>query len=180
MGNSKFNVSEAVHCFFPTFSGLKTWFEVFEDKIIWKWSEGKQKLLRVSGSFELSRVRVSEGKITVNVWRKSRRNRFWFELARGSSQRGFELSRVNCTHPPSVHHLFSPVGNVRAEKRHCRVLKGFLIKQTCLTWFTLIPSKVYPQKLDLTVHILLHCGNESMGNAWEIYFASSIQADSLL
>ena len=81
---------------------------VIEDKIIWKWSEGKQKLLRVSGSFELSRVRVSEGKITVNVWRKSRRNRFWFELARGSSQRGFELSRVNCTHPPSVLHLFSP------------------------------------------------------------------------
>ena len=27
---------------------------------------------------------------------KSRGNRFWFELARGSSQRGFELSGVNC------------------------------------------------------------------------------------
>ena len=61
--------------------------QVIEGKIIWKWSEGKQKLLRVSGSFELSRVRVSEGKITVNVWRKSRGNRFSFELARGSSYR---------------------------------------------------------------------------------------------
>ena len=28
------------------------------------------------------RVRVTEGKITVNVWGKSRGNRFWFELAR--------------------------------------------------------------------------------------------------
>ena len=32
----------------------------------------------------------------VNVWRKSRGNQFWFELARGSSYRGFELSGVNC------------------------------------------------------------------------------------
>ena len=30
-------------------------------------------------------VRVTEGKITVKVSRKSRGNRFWFELARGSS-----------------------------------------------------------------------------------------------
>ena len=43
-------------------------------------SEGKQKLLRVSGRFELP-----GGKITVNVWRKSKGNRFWFEFARGSS-----------------------------------------------------------------------------------------------
>ena len=42
----------------------------------------KQKLLRVSRRFELSRVRVTEGKTTVNVWRKSRGNRFWIELAR--------------------------------------------------------------------------------------------------
>ena len=47
-------------------------------EMIW----GETKLLRVSGRFELSRVRVTEGKITVNVWRKSRGNRFWFELAR--------------------------------------------------------------------------------------------------
>ena len=33
----------------------------------------------------MSRVRVTEGKITVKVGRKSRGNRFWFELARGSS-----------------------------------------------------------------------------------------------
>ena len=30
-------------------------------------SEGKQKLLRVSGRFELSSVQVTEGKIIVNV-----------------------------------------------------------------------------------------------------------------
>ena len=35
---------------------------VIEGKIVYKGSEGKQKLLRVSGKFELSRV-----KITVNV-----------------------------------------------------------------------------------------------------------------
>ena len=35
--------------------------------------------------FELSRVRVSQGKITVNVWRKSRGIRFLFELALASS-----------------------------------------------------------------------------------------------
>ena len=39
----------------------------------------------VNGSFELLRVRVTEDKITVNVWSKSRENQFWFELARGSS-----------------------------------------------------------------------------------------------
>ena len=52
---------------------------------------GKRKLVRVSGSrFKLSKVRVTEGKITVNVLRKSKGNRFWFELARvseGSSYR---------------------------------------------------------------------------------------------
>ena len=45
-------------------------------------AEGKQKLLRVSGRFE---VRVTEGKITVNVRRKSRGNRHWFELVGDSS-----------------------------------------------------------------------------------------------
>ena len=33
----------------------------------------------------LLRVQVTEGKITVNVWRISRGNQFWFELALGSS-----------------------------------------------------------------------------------------------
>ena len=67
--------------FFSQYSSLR----VMEGKIVWKCSEGKQKLLRVSGSFELSRVRVTEGKITVNVRRKSRGNRFWFEFAQDSS-----------------------------------------------------------------------------------------------
>ena len=57
---------------------------VIEGKTAWNWSEGKQKLLWVSGRFELSRERVtgSKSKITINVWRKSRANRFRFKLAR--------------------------------------------------------------------------------------------------
>ena len=38
--------------------------------------------------FELSKVKLQQ--------MKSRRNRLWFELARGWSYRGFELSGVNC------------------------------------------------------------------------------------
>ena len=63
----------------------QTWFELSRVKLYRKWPEGKRKLLRVRGRFELLRVWVAEGKITVNVWRKSRGNRLWFELARGSS-----------------------------------------------------------------------------------------------
>ena len=49
-------------------------------------AEGKQNLLRVSGRFELSRVRVTEGKITVNVRRKSGAIDF------GSSKREIRVS----------------------------------------------------------------------------------------
>ena len=50
--------------------------------IVYIWSKGKQKLLRVSGRFEFLRVRVTKGKIALNVWQKSRGNRLWFKLAR--------------------------------------------------------------------------------------------------
>ena len=70
---------------------------VIEGKMMKKRPEGNINSLRVSRSFELSRVRVSEGKITVNVRSKSRGNQVWFELARGSSYRGSELPGVNCT-----------------------------------------------------------------------------------
>ena len=40
---------------------------VIEGKIVWKCFEGKQKLFRVSGRFDLTRGRVTESKITVNV-----------------------------------------------------------------------------------------------------------------
>ena len=62
---------------------------VIEGKISHKWSEGKQKLLRVSGRFELSRVQVTKGNITVNVWRKTREKSI---LVRISAR--FELVRV--------------------------------------------------------------------------------------
>ena len=81
--NSMFRTS--VNDFFPDLSRAYNMVRVIEGKTVQKWAEGKQKLLRVSGRFELSRVRVTEGKITVNVRRKSRGNRLWFELARGSS-----------------------------------------------------------------------------------------------
>ena len=68
--------------FFLNFLRAQTLFELLRVKLYWKWPEGKRKLVRVSGRFELSRVRVTEGKITVNVWRKSRGNRLRFKLAR--------------------------------------------------------------------------------------------------
>ena len=43
--------------FFSQSSSLR----VIEGKIVWKWSERKQKLLRVSESFELSTVNYSKG-----------------------------------------------------------------------------------------------------------------------
>lgn len=61
-------------------------------------------LLRVSGRFEvfeLSRVRVTGGKITVNVWRKSRGYRFLFESAGG--ERGFQSFGVDCTSHITYH-----------------------------------------------------------------------------
>ena len=54
MGNSK-------HCFFPTFLGLKTWFELSRVKLY------RNDARENNNYFELSRVRVTEGKITVNV-----------------------------------------------------------------------------------------------------------------
>ena len=55
--------------FFPRLLRAQNIVRVIEGKIVYKLSEGKQKLpvLRVSRRFELSRVQVTEGKITVNV-----------------------------------------------------------------------------------------------------------------
>ena len=47
-----------VDCFFPTFSGLKTWFEVSRAKLYRNDLRRQQKLLHNSGRFELSRVRI--------------------------------------------------------------------------------------------------------------------------
>ena len=71
--------------FFPDLSHADNMVRVIEGKIVTQMGWRETKLLRVSGRFQLSRVRVTEGKITVNVWRKSRRNRLWFELAQSSS-----------------------------------------------------------------------------------------------
>ena len=59
---------------------------VIDGKIFWKWSEGKQKLLRVSGRFKLPRgcMKEIQGK-SILVW-----------VSATSSYRGFELSGVDC------------------------------------------------------------------------------------
>lgn len=63
--------------FFPTCHTLITWFELSRVKLYRNELKGnKKKLLQVSTRFELLRVLVTEGKITVNVIRKSRGNRF--------------------------------------------------------------------------------------------------------
>ena len=88
---NKFNVCTGVHYFFRLVTHLKPWFTyVIEGKIVsrLKWSEVKQKLLWVSRRFEFN----TEGKIIVNVWRKSRGNQLWFELVQGSSSRWFEFT----------------------------------------------------------------------------------------
>ena len=82
MGNSKFNVSDASRLFSPCFLRVRNMFRGIEGKIIYKLSEGKQKLLWVFRRFESSKVWVTKAKITVNVWQKSRGNWFWFKLAR--------------------------------------------------------------------------------------------------
>ena len=57
-------------------------------------------------STKLSRAQVTEGKITLNVRRKSRRNRFGFELARIAvigSQLYYESETFS---DYSLHHIF--------------------------------------------------------------------------
>ena len=108
MGNSKVNLSHTSCTLFPpNFISTQNMVWVIRGKNIYmqKWSEGKPQLpvLQVSRRFELSRVRVTEGKITVNVWRKSRGNWVWFELVRVSSQQeSTVLPKIN-----KIHHLVS-------------------------------------------------------------------------
>ena len=58
--------------FLPTCHALKAWFKLSREQLYTNYLKGKQKLLRVIWRFKLSRARVTEGKITVNLWRKSR------------------------------------------------------------------------------------------------------------
>ena len=68
-----------VHCLFSTCHALKTWFELSRVKLYRNGPEGNKNYFdRVSGRFELSRVRITKGK----CMKESRGNRFCFELAR--------------------------------------------------------------------------------------------------
>ena len=63
-----FNVLDYRTTYFLTCQVSTNMVQVIKGKIIYSTVEqGKRKLLRVSGRFELSRVRVAEGKIAVNV-----------------------------------------------------------------------------------------------------------------
>ena len=75
-----FRTSE--HGLFPTCHALITWFELSRVKLYRNELKGNKNYFELAGDIELSRVRVTEGKITVNVRGKSRGNRLWFELAR--------------------------------------------------------------------------------------------------
>lgn len=48
-----------------------TWFALSRVEICRERPEGKRELLRFSGRFKLSRVRGTEGKTAINLWRKS-------------------------------------------------------------------------------------------------------------
>ena len=54
------------------------------------------KLVRVIGSFEISRVREIGGEIIELEWSKSRGNKVWFEISGGSGNRGFEKLGLHC------------------------------------------------------------------------------------
>ena len=65
---NKLSVSDfSTPFFFPTCHALKTWFKLSREQLYTNYLKGKQKLLRVIWRFKLSRARVTEGKITVNL-----------------------------------------------------------------------------------------------------------------
>ena len=77
-----------VHCLFSTCHALKTWFELSRVKLYRNSPEGNKNYFdRVSGRFELSRVRITKGKCIM-------RNPGEIDFV--SSWRGFELSEVDC------------------------------------------------------------------------------------
>ena len=64
----KIQCSDTGTLFFPDFLSAQNMVWVILGKIVLKWTEEKQNLLWVSWRFELLRIRVTEGKITVNVY----------------------------------------------------------------------------------------------------------------
>ena len=90
---------------------LITWFELSRVKLYRNELKGNKNYFELAGGssyrgFELSRVRVAEGKITVNVRRKSRGNRLWFELARGSSYVSVKSKLQHAPPPPATPRAF--------------------------------------------------------------------------
>ena len=58
----------AVHCFFfLTTHALETWFELSSVKLCRNDLKENKNCLELKGKFEISRVPVTEGKITVNI-----------------------------------------------------------------------------------------------------------------
>ena len=93
-----------VHCFCRLFKRSKRGSSYLECKIIWKWSEGKQKLLRVSRMFKLSRVRVTEGNITECI-KEIQGKSIMVRVSEGSSYRESTVNKNSrASIPEKLHH----------------------------------------------------------------------------
>ena len=74
------SVHYLLYCF-RTRQLRKTWFELSRLKFCRNDLKGNKNKSELVGGFELSRVRVTEGKISVNVGMKSTGNQLWLELS---------------------------------------------------------------------------------------------------
>ena len=129
----------SVHGFLPDLSHAYNIVRVIEIKLY-----RKQKLLRISRRFELSQVWATEGKITVNVRRKSRGNRLWFELARfrviGSQLYSF-------LHTLNVGSLGKPVSQFCLPSISLLIRTLRKTKLTVFHWLKLLRGEIAFQKL---------------------------------
>ena len=127
MGNSNQRLGRQHTVFFPDFLSAQNMVRVIEGKIIWKF-DWQTKI--TSSQRE---VRVTEGKITVNVWWKSRGNRFWLEFAWGSS-----LARVPVM--GSLQFKKSKLGQIKTLLYWLH--RKILVSEECVTKFQNQPLSV--------------------------------------
>ena len=90
------------HTVFSRFLRAQNMVRVIEGKIIWKWSEGKQKLLQVSGSFELSRVRVIGSQLYLLIFHANVLFQTVNRLLLRNSWNHYVLSDRPCTFPLTI------------------------------------------------------------------------------
>ena len=129
---------------------------------------GKQKLLRVSGRFELSRVQVTDGKIRVICMTQIQRKSILVRVIRGR----FDLSGVNCIHqsPNSTSCLSAEVSQPLAEfpfvNNRCLVWKSEKISDLLLKvldWPTNFPKHLRIHFNKLPSYLIYHNGTQDLG-----------------